>query len=167
MVEASANEASEEQVLEGLRIAHDEIKKLIAAQLALRELAGKPKWEVPTYDVDRALYDEIVRRFGAEVESGHRDRRQEGPPGRHRRAAPADRGVSGGVDDADLRERLAQVKRAFAQLEKDVIRRRIAVDKRRPDGRARRRDQADHAARSASCRARTARPCSRAARRRP
>src|SRR5262249_21762672 len=34
------------------------------------------------------------------------------------------------------RERLAEVKAAFAKLEKDTIRKRIAVDKKRPDGRA-------------------------------
>ena len=33
-------------------------------------------------------------------------------------------------------ERLAEVKAAFAKLEKDTIRKRIAVDKKRPDGRA-------------------------------
>jgi polyribonucleotide nucleotidyltransferase len=68
MVEAGANEATEEQVLEGLRIAHREIQKLIDAQLRLAELAGKPKWEVPAYEVDRGLYDEIVRSYGAEVD---------------------------------------------------------------------------------------------------
>ena len=40
-----------------------------------------------------------------------------------------------GADEPELRDRTTQVKRAFAQLEKDVIRRRIAVEKRRPDGR--------------------------------
>src|SRR4029079_9048512 len=37
-------------------------------------------------------------------------------------------------EDADA-ERRAAVQRAFDKLEKDIIRRRIAVDKRRPDGR--------------------------------
>jgi polyribonucleotide nucleotidyltransferase len=39
------------------------------------------------------------------------------------------------AEDADL-ERVSQVKRAIAKLEKDIIRRRIAVEKIRPDGRA-------------------------------
>ena len=33
-------------------------------------------------------------------------------------------------------EKAPEVARAFAKLEKDIIRRRIAVDKKRPDGRA-------------------------------
>ncbi len=39
-------------------------------------------------------------------------------------------------DEQPDREKLAEVKAAFAKLEKDTIRRRIAVDKKRPDGRA-------------------------------
>ncbi|MGZ4200165.1 MAG: polyribonucleotide nucleotidyltransferase, partial [Thermoleophilia bacterium] len=136
MVEAAANEATEEQVLEGLRIAHAEIQKLIDAQLRLRELAGKPKWEVPAYEVDRGLYDEIVRAFGADVDRvtaiEEKKARQEGTVELRQQIVER---LTEGVDELELRERTAQVKRAFAQLEKDVIRRRIAVEKRRPDGR--------------------------------
>jgi polyribonucleotide nucleotidyltransferase len=136
MVEAGANEASEEQVLEGLRIAHREIQKLIDAQLRLAELAGKPKWEVPVYEVDRALYDEIVRSFGADVDRvtaiEEKKARQEATVELRQRIVD---GLTEGLDELALRDRVVQVKRAFAQLEKDVIRRRIAVQKRRPDGR--------------------------------
>ncbi len=137
MVEAGANEASEEQVLEGLRIAHREIQKLIDAQLRLAELAGKPKWEVPAYEVDRALYDEIVRSFGADVDrvttTEDKKARQEATVELRQRIVER---FTDGLDELALRDRTTQVKRAFAQLEKDVIRRRIAVEKRRPDGRA-------------------------------
>jgi polyribonucleotide nucleotidyltransferase len=137
MVEAGANEATEEQVLEGLRIAHREIQKLIDAQLRLAELAGKPKWEVPVYEIDRGLYDELVRSFGAEVERvtavAEKKARQEATV--ELREQIVER-LTEGLDELALRDRTTQVKRAFAQLEKDVIRRRIAVEKRRPDGRA-------------------------------
>jgi polyribonucleotide nucleotidyltransferase len=137
MVEAGANEASETEVLEGLRIAYTEIQKLIDAQLRLRELAGKPKWDVPVVEVDRALYDEIVRSYGADVDRvtaiEEKKARQDATVELRTRIVEA---LTAGVDEADVRERTTQLKRAFAQLEKDVIRRRIAVDKRRPDGRA-------------------------------
>jgi polyribonucleotide nucleotidyltransferase len=137
MVEAGANEASETEVLEGLRIAYTEIQKLIDAQLRLRELAGKPKWDVPVVEVDRALYDEIVRSYGADVDRAtaveEKKARQDATVELRTRIVEA---LTAGVDEAELRERTTQIKRAFAQLEKDVIRRRIAVDKRRPDGRA-------------------------------
>src|SRR5690606_5110712 len=41
-----------------------------------------------------------------------------------------------GDDEEAVAERRAEVARAFAKLEKDIIRKRIAVDKKRPDGRA-------------------------------
>jgi polyribonucleotide nucleotidyltransferase len=126
MVEAGANEATEEQVLEGLRIAHREIQKLIDAQLRLAELAGKPKWEVPAYEVDRGLYDEIVRSYGAEVDR-----------------------VTAIADKKACHDATASPSR-----------------KRRPDGRSTDEIRPITCEVSASCRARTARPSSRAARRR-
>ena len=39
-------------------------------------------------------------------------------------------------DEQPDHEKIAEVKAAFAKLEKDIIRKRIAVDKKRPDGRA-------------------------------
>jgi polyribonucleotide nucleotidyltransferase len=136
MVEAAANEASEEQVLEGLRIAHAEIQKLIDAQLRLRELAGKPKWNVAPVEVDRGTYDEIVRSFGADVDRvtaiEEKKARQEATVELRQQIVER---LTDEADELELRDRTTQVKRAFAQLEKDVIRRRIAVEKRRPDGR--------------------------------
>src|SRR5206468_715445 len=64
MVEAGAREVSEQEILDALDIAHGEIKKLCAAQLELREKAGKPKAEVEVPQVDEALYNEIKERFG-------------------------------------------------------------------------------------------------------
>src|SRR5262249_36965298 len=53
MVEAGASEVTEEKLLEALAAAHEEIKKLCAAQEDLRAKVGKPKW------VDTALSEEI------------------------------------------------------------------------------------------------------------
>jgi polyribonucleotide nucleotidyltransferase len=44
MVEAGADQVPEERLLEALELAHEEIKRLCAAQEELRSLAGKPKW---------------------------------------------------------------------------------------------------------------------------
>lgn len=139
MVEAGAREASEEQVLEAMRLAHNEIKKLIDLQEELRAQAGKPKWEVPEYTVDPAIYGEIKQRFGAEMDRLTRiedkKQRQEATVELRQQVVDVLAPVSGAGDEADA-EKMVQVRRAFSQLEKDVIRRRIAVEKRRPDGRA-------------------------------
>ena len=67
-------------------------------------------------------------------------------------------------DDASARQ---QVAKAFAKLEKDTVRERIAVRKMRPDGREQTEIRAASRSRPACCRAPTARRSSRAARRRP
>src|SRR3954469_1549113 len=46
MVEAGAQEVTEQEILDALDIAHGEIKKLCQAQVELREKVGKPKAEV-------------------------------------------------------------------------------------------------------------------------
>jgi polyribonucleotide nucleotidyltransferase len=137
MVEAGAREATEAEIVEGLRLAHEEIKRLIEMQLDLQRQVGKPKWEVPDYAIDRPTYDDIVARFGAEV-----DRVTAVTDKKERQTATVElrqqvtEALTEGLEDEELRDKVAKVKRAFAQLEKDVIRRRIAVAKVRPDGRA-------------------------------
>jgi polyribonucleotide nucleotidyltransferase len=60
MVEAGASEIPEDQLLEALDLAHQEIRRLCQAQLELVERVGKPKW------LDTSLTDEL--------RSAHRDR---------------------------------------------------------------------------------------------
>jgi polyribonucleotide nucleotidyltransferase len=63
MVEAGADEVTEEVLLEALDLAHAEIKRLCEAQEDLRRQAGKPKW------LDTDLTDEL--------EASHGDRTRE------------------------------------------------------------------------------------------
>ncbi len=52
MVEGSARELSEAQMLEALRLGHDEIKKIVKAQNTLREKCGKPKQTFDLFKID-------------------------------------------------------------------------------------------------------------------
>jgi polyribonucleotide nucleotidyltransferase len=134
MVEAGANEVGEDKILEGLRIAHDEIKKLVALQLELQREVGKPKWPVAEWKVDEAVLGEVKSRFGERLSQATAifDKKE-----RSQATSTLKQEVTEALlsDDSDG-ERHVQVRRAFAQLEKDIIRRRIAHDKLRPDGRA-------------------------------
>jgi polyribonucleotide nucleotidyltransferase len=134
MVEAGAKQVSESVVVEALRLAHEEIKKIVAVQLELQRLVGKPKYEVTPWAVDEAVLEEVRTGFGAALDAAT------SVPGKMERMdataevkkAAAEQLIG---EDADL-ERVTQVKRAIAKLEKDIIRDRIAVKKIRPDGRA-------------------------------
>src|SRR5450755_4782878 len=64
MVEAGANEIPEAEILDALDIAHDAIKKLVAAQRELAEKAGKAKVEVEIPQVDTELYEQVRSSHG-------------------------------------------------------------------------------------------------------
>ncbi len=134
MVEAGAKEVGEELILEALELAHGEIKKLVDVQLELRELAGVPKHEVAEPTLDPGVFAEVQAAFGAEMDAAtqvvEKLERQTATAEVRTRALEQ---LAGG-DEPDP-ERVLQVKRAVAKLEKDIIRHRIAVEKRRPDGR--------------------------------
>jgi len=134
MVEAGAKQVSEAVIVEALKIAHEEIKKIVAVQLELQKLVGKPKWEVPEWKVDEGVLAEVKNGFGAAFDAatqaaGKKERMD--ATAEVKNAAYAQL-----ITETTDPERAMQVKRAVAKLEKDIIRRRIAVEKRRPDGRA-------------------------------
>ena len=138
MVEAGANGVSEAEILDALDIAHSEIKKLVATMEELREKAGKEKLEIEEPQVDEATLESIKSSHGAKLDEATQVQakleRQDAIDAVEEEvleqyAPPTE-------DEQPDRERLAEVKAAFAKLEKDTIRKRIAVDKKRPDGRA-------------------------------
>ena len=134
MVEAGANEVGEAKVLEALRLAHEKIRKLVDLQLDLQAKAGKPKWPFEPWSVDAAVLAEVQQGFGAEMDRVTRIQdKLESQDATAALKLQVVEALGGGEPEA---ERLTQVRRAFAQLERDTIRRRIAVDKVRPDGRA-------------------------------
>ena len=61
MVEAGANQVSEEKLLEALDLAHDEIRKLCDAQIDLQRQAGKAKW------LDDSVTEEVEQEFGDKI----------------------------------------------------------------------------------------------------
>jgi polyribonucleotide nucleotidyltransferase len=137
MVEAGANEISEAAILDALDIAHGEIKKICAAQRELAEKAGKPKSEVEVPKVDESIFAKLTEQFGAKLSEAtsviDKLDRQDATKVVETEALEA---LAGEPSDPEYSARLAAAQMAFDKLEKETIRRRIAVDKKRPDGRA-------------------------------
>ena len=138
MVECGAEGVTEAEILDALDIAHSEIKALCGTIEELRQRAGKPKQEVEEQAVDEALIAEIRGSHGAALDEAtqvpEKLARQDAADAVKEQvveqyAPPTESG------DPDP-ERLSEVRSAFSALEKDMIRKRIAVDKKRPDGRA-------------------------------
>ncbi len=137
MVEAGATGVSEAEILDALDIAHSEIKKLVAAMEDLQQQAGKEKLAIEAVELDSALLDEVRGEFGQALVDAIAT---EGKLERYEaidkvKDEAVDKLAPEGESDAEI-ERRADVKAAFDSIEKDTIRKAIAVDKKRPDGRA-------------------------------
>ena len=137
MVEAGANEIPEAEILDALDIAHSEIKKLCAAQRELREKAGKEKLQIEVPTVDEGLVNAVQESHGAALDEAtqifDKLERQDASARVGEEAVAAH---SGDPDAPEHADRRAAAQLAVDQLEKQIIRQRIAVHKKRPDGRA-------------------------------
>src|SRR5215216_5618150 len=136
MVEAGANEVPEAEILDALDIAHSAIKQLVAVQHELREKAGKEKTTVEAPQVDDSLYEQVKGSHGAQLDEATQveDKLARQDATKAIEAAVLEQYSGDPVADsyADYRQK-AQL--AFDKLEKTIIRQRIAVHKKRPDGR--------------------------------
>lgn len=59
MVEGESKEVSEQDLLDALKFAQGEIKKIVQLQKELQEVCGKPKMEVPVKAVDEQLVKDV------------------------------------------------------------------------------------------------------------
>jgi polyribonucleotide nucleotidyltransferase len=144
MVEAGANEIPEAEILDALDIAHAAIKKLCQLQRELAAKAGKEKKAFETLQVDTELLESIRSSHGALLDAAtqveDKLERQEATKEAEaaileQHAPPAGEGASE-EQLLSAKERRAAVQLVFDKLEKSIIRERIAVHKKRPDGRA-------------------------------
>ncbi|MBV8710733.1 MAG: polyribonucleotide nucleotidyltransferase [Solirubrobacterales bacterium] len=136
MVEAGAGEIPEAEILDALDIAHEEIKKLCGAQRELAEKAGKEKLTVEVPQVHPELYEQIKASHGAALDGAtqveDKLERQEACKAVEEQVLAH---YSGDPVAETYAEYRANAQRAFDKLEKTLIRERIAVQKKRPDGR--------------------------------
>jgi polyribonucleotide nucleotidyltransferase len=143
MVEAGANEIPEAEILDALDIAHAEIKKLCALQRELAAKVGKEKKVFEAIQVDPQILDAIRASHGSALEDATQVQdkldRQDATKAvetaiLEQHATPAPEGASE-EQVKDAKKLHSAVQMAFDKLEKSIIRERIAVHKKRPDGR--------------------------------
>jgi polyribonucleotide nucleotidyltransferase len=144
MVEAGANEISEAEILDALDIAHSEIKKLCQLQRDLAAKVGKEKTPVETPALDEGLLSSIRASHGQALDAAtqveDKLERQDACKAVEgailEQYAPAAPEGAGEEQLASAKAARAAAQMAFDKLEKSIIRERIAVHKKRPDGRA-------------------------------
>jgi polyribonucleotide nucleotidyltransferase len=136
MVEAGCEEVDETDIIAGLEIAHEAIKKQVEVIRSWAAEVGVPKMEFAERLPDRLLMDKIKARFGVEIEEANN------VLDKHERASAvaalkkdALEAFAPGQDSQDPAAETAALAKAFDAVEKETVRRVIAVDKKRPDGR--------------------------------
>lgn len=137
MVEAGASEVPEAEILDALDIAHGEIRKLCAAQRELAEKVGPEKLEVVAPEVNQDLYEQIKGSHGQRLDEATS---VEDKLARQDATAAVEAEIIEAYTPSEEDENYAEARQnaqlAFDKLEKAIIRERIAVQKRRPDGRS-------------------------------
>jgi len=135
MVEAEADEVSEDVMLEAIMFGHDEIKKVVAVQEELQAIAGKPKMEVKLHavnaDVNREVRAYASDRLVEAIRIPEKQARQDAID-----AVNADTVEHFSARYAETPELLGDVKEVLYDIVKEEVRRLITHDKVRPDGRA-------------------------------
>ncbi|MBJ1339101.1 polyribonucleotide nucleotidyltransferase [Enterococcus faecium] len=137
MVESGAKEVSEEDMLGALLFGFDAIKELVAFQEEIVQAVGKEKMEVTLLQVDEALKKEIFDASYATMKAAVMTEEKLAREDNIEqvkidiREAYAEK-FAGHEDEDHL---LKEVKQITEDLEKDVVRELITIDKIRPDGR--------------------------------
>ena len=131
MIEAGANEVSDEVMYDAIMQAHDEIKKLVAFINGIVAEIGKPKFAYASGELDHDMFDEIFAYCEkAVMEALDTDDKNI----RDAKMQPI-------MDDivATFEEKYPDIKVILAELiykiQKKIVRRWLLVDKKRVDGR--------------------------------
>ena len=131
MIEAGANEVSDEVMYDAIMRAHEEIKKLVAFINGIVAEIGKPKFEYASGELDHDMFDEIFAYCEERVmEALDTDDKNV----RDAKMQPI-------MDDivATFEEKYPDIKVILAELiykiQKKIVRRWLLVDKKRVDGR--------------------------------
>lgn len=135
MVEAGAKEITEEEALEGILFGHNAIKEIVAFIEKIREEVGKPKVEVvlfePDAEINKAVREYAAAKLAAAIKTEEKLAREE---------------LINQVQEETRQHFEETLGEAYAAAQKDInevlenmvkeeVRRMIAVDKIRPDGR--------------------------------
>ncbi len=137
MIEAGANEISNEQMLEAIKAGHVEIKKMCEFISKMKEEIGKPKFEYKSFEVDHDLYAYLEEAFTenmkAAVQTDDKDTRDAQVSELSDKIAEAVAEKFG----AEYAEANAQgIGEAIYKLEKKCVRDMIFFERKRVDGRA-------------------------------
>ncbi|MDQ1003715.1 polyribonucleotide nucleotidyltransferase [Neobacillus niacini] len=133
MVEAGADEVSEEVMLEAIMFGHEEIKRLIEFQEKIMAEAGKEKREVILYEIDKDLEAEVREMCEADMVTAIQVQEKHAREDAIKEVK--NRVLAKFEENEATDDDKKQVKQILDKIVKGEVRRLITVEKVRPDGR--------------------------------
>ena len=137
MIEAGANEIPDDIMLDAIKAAHVEIKKICNFISDIKAEIGKPKFEYPSFEVDHDVYEEIEEKY---EERMYKDVQAIDKEVRDENLDKLKEDVTEyfvekyGEEDAESKKR--DIADSLYKLEKKCVRKMIFEEHKRPDGRA-------------------------------
>ena len=136
MIEAGANEIPDDIMLEAIKTAHNEIKKLCEFISAIKSQIGKPKFEYKSFEVDYDLFKKIAEKYEErmyndvqEVDKTVRDENVE------KIKEEVMEYLINELGEEAVEERKQEIGEILYKLEKKCVRKMILEEHKRPDGR--------------------------------
>ena len=136
MIEAGANEIPDDIMLEAIKTAHSEIKKLCEFISTIKAEIGKPKFEYKSFEVDHDLFDKIAEKYEQrmyndvqEVDKTVRDENVD------KIKEEVMEYLISELGEEAVEERKQEIGEILYKLEKKCVRKMILEEHKRPDGR--------------------------------
>ena len=136
MIEAGANEVSEEVMLNAIKAGHEEIKKICKFIEKMKSEIGKEKFEYKSFAVDHDVYDFVEQNFENEIKEALQESDKETRD--NNISAVSDKIVEAYVEkfgEEALAEHKADLGEAIYKLQKKCVRNMIFFEHKRVDGR--------------------------------
>ena len=134
MVEAAASEVSEAAILDAIHYAHEQIRKIVAAEKELFKKLGVKKREFTPPARDEALYKEVVAKVGSRLHEAM-DTSKHAKLESHRRIVDLRKELIGSYPEEDEAKR-KEVAHYFEAFEEKLFREDVLLKRQRPDHRA-------------------------------
>lgn len=132
MVEASANEVSEATVLKAMKVAHEEIKKIISLQEEMRQEAGVDKFHFESPKVDPEIQSKVDEILGNKLKEAIKIQEKQ-PRSDKIDALKAE--LKDTINPDNDQELASQIGLAFEKMLKKSVKSLVVEDGIRPDGR--------------------------------
>ncbi len=136
MIEAGANEIPDDIMLEAIKTAHNEIKKLCEFISKIKAEIGKPKFEYKSFEIDHELFDKIAEKYEErmyndvqEVDKTVRDENVD------KIKEEVMKYLISELGEETVEERKQEIGEILYKLEKKCVRKMILEEHKRPDGR--------------------------------